>query len=416
MGVILYAQALYEYDPTGHYNGAIIGWTPETLKGNVVDVIEGFLNNMGMIKDKDYELKYGSGSEKYLKIWNLKIYFFGFSNYLSFNKILGRPLILEWVDESARIYSQQQLQSTFNQLPGRQVSFAGHPFLKTIHSFNVEGSENHPYKLDILNKKREARHLTFYPYDNPKLDTKEKIRKVVEMFAPGTLRQQKIYNEWVVAEGRVFNQVNKLESLAGLQIREIGLGDDYGSVNPTTFVPIALCYNPKTRTWVLVRLQCYYHNPAELGTNPTTEFYSNQLRFFMVYLKTLYPHVPITTNVIDSEATHFGNRLEADNIPFETSKKGAGSVDEGVQHLQSLMYKDLFYVYEAPSVQMFYGDGSIKLGGKDDSLLEFESYQYDTIKSVKEGKNIYKKDLDHSIDATRYLIAEWAETGRCPIV
>lgn len=421
LGIIFYAQALYEYDPNTQYNGAIIGWTTETLKGNIVDVLEGFLQQMGLVKKEgkkpgDYELKYGSGNEKYLKIYNLKIYFFGFNNYISFNKILGKPLILEWVDESARIYSQQQLQQTFNELPGRQMSFAGHPFLKTIHSFNVEGSEKHPYKLGYLDKKTLARHLTFFPYDNPKLNTKEKIRKVIEMFPPGTLREQKVFNKWVVAEGRVFNKINKLDSLAHLQIREIGLGNDYGSVNPTTFIPIALCYDKANKRWVLVRLQCFYHNPKELGTNPTTEFYSKQLRLFMVYLKRVYPHVPITTNIIDSEATHFGNRLDADNLPYKTSKKGPGSVDEGVQHLQSLMYKDYFYIYESPSIQIIYDDGTMKLSGKDDSLIEFESYQYDTIRSVKEGKNCYKKDLDHSIDGTRYLIAEWKDTGRCPIV
>lgn len=416
LGIIFYAQALYEYDPKNHYYGAIIGWTTETLKGNVVDVIEGFLNDMGFVKDRDYELKYGSGNEKYLKIFNLKIYFFGFNNYLSFNKILGKPLILEWVDESARIYTQGQLQRTFNELPGRQVSYAGHPYLKTIHSFNVEGSEAHPYKREILDKKIEAKHLTFFPYDNPKLDTPEKIRAVVEMFPPGTLREQKIFNKWVVAEGKVFDNISIIKSMNDLQIREIGLGVDYGSVNPTTFVPIALCYNVISRQWMLVRLQCYYHNPSEDGTNPTTEFYSNQLRFFMVYLKEQYPHVPITTNVVDSEATHFTNRLETDNIPYSISKKGAGSVDEGVQHLQALVYKGYFHILEAPSIEMFYPDGTPKLSGKDDSLLEFESYQYDSVKSVREGKNCYKKELDHSIDATRYLIADWAESNRCPIV
>ena len=71
---------------------------------------------------------------------------------------------------------------------------------------------------------------------------------------------------------------------------------------------------------------------------------------------------------------------------------------------------------EKPSIKIFYKDGSYELSGKDDSLLEFESYQYDTIRSIREGANCYKKEDDHSIDATRYLLAEWKDTGRCPIV
>lgn len=419
--IILYAQALYKYDPKKRYNGAVIGWSVDTIKGNIVDVIEYFLIGMGYKKKDrsgkgDYVLKYGSSDEKYLKIFNLKIYFFGFNNVLAFNKILGKPLILEWIDESARIYTQKQLQQAFNEFPGRQVSFAGHPYLKTIHSFNVEGSENHDYKVDYLDKNPQAKHYLFFPYDNPMLNTPEKIKEVVNMFPPGSLREQKIFNKWVVAEGKVFNKVNKIDSLKGLQVREIGLGVDYGSVNATTFVPIALCYNQATRRWVLVRLECYYHDPKQMGDTPTTEFYSMQLRFFMIYLKEKYPLIPITTNVVDSEATHFCNRLDADNIPYKKAPKGAGSVDSGVQHLQSLMYKEYFYILEKPSIKIFHNNGSYELSGKDDSLLEFESYQYDTVKSIRGGANCYKKENDHSIDATRYLIAEWKDTNRCPTV
>lgn len=109
----------------------------------------------------DYTLKWSSQEEKYLKLWNIKLYFFGFNNVLAFNKILGKPLIFIWIDESARIYSQKQLQLPFNEFPGRQISFAKHPYLKTIHSFNVEGSENHDYKRDYIDAKPDAKHYTF---------------------------------------------------------------------------------------------------------------------------------------------------------------------------------------------------------------------------------------------------------------
>lgn len=420
LGLIEYCKNLHNYDPDKQYNGAIIGWSIDTVKGNIVDVLETFLNGMGYKKREkgkgDYTLKWSSQEEKYLKLWNIKLYFFGFNNVLAFNKILGKPLIFIWIDESARIYSQKQLQKPFNEFPGRQISFAKHPYLKTIHSFNVEGSENHDYKRDYIDQKTQAKHYTFFPFDNPMLDTKEKMDAVVNMFPAGSLRQQKIFNKWVVAEGKVFNSLNILDNLDELQIREIGIGIDYGSVNPTTFVPIALCYHTTKKKWVLVRLQCYYHNPKIIGDTPTTEFYSFQLRSFLLYLKQEYPHVPITTNVIDSEATHFCNRLDADNIPYTKAPKGAGSVDSGVQHLQSLICKEYFYLLDRPSIKMFYNDGSYELSGKDDSKLEFESYQYDTIRAVKEGTNCYKKEDDHSIDATRYLIAEWKDTERCPVL
>lgn len=419
-GVVLYAQELHKYDSSKLYYGAIVGWSIDTLKGNIVEIFQNDFERLGL-KPKvkgigDYEIKWGSGDEKFIKIYNLKLFFFGFNNVLAFNKILGKPLIFIWVDESARIYTQKQLQQPFDELPGRQVSFVKHPYIKTIHSFNVEGSENHDYKIKYIDGKQNAKHYTFFPYDNPLINTVEAVKKVVEMYPPGSLREQKIFNRWVVAEGKVFDNLNVINDLKGLVIREIGLGNDYGSVNPTTFVPIALCYRQEDRKWILVRLGVYYHNPRIKGDTPTTEFYSKQLRHFLVYLKKKYPHVPITTNVIDSEASHFDNRLTVDNIPHSLSKKGAGSVDEGVQHLQALIYKGYFHILKEPSIEMFRDDGTPVFSGKDESLLEYESYQYDTVRSVKEGINCYKKENDHSIDASRYLIAEWKETNRCPIV
>jgi len=412
LGIIAYAEALYEYDPSKQYYGAIVGWTIETLKGNIVEVLEQHLKSFE--PKVPYDLKWNN-DDKSITIYNLKIFFFGFNNVKSFNKILGKPLILEWIDESARIYTSKELQPSFDEFPGRQMSFAGHPYLKTIHSFNVEGSSRHPYKEMYIDGKPNAKHYTFYPYDNPVLDTEEKIDRVVEMFPPGSLRQQKVFNEWVVAEGKVFNNLNVIKEVP-YTIREIHIGIDYGSVNPTTFVPIALCLDNTERKWKLVRLECYYHNPKEMGDTPTTEYYSQELRLFLEYLKKTYVGIPIKSIVIDSEASHFDNRLTVDGIPHDISKKGAGSVNAGVEYLQSLFYKDYLEILDRPSIRHIYQDGTCDLSGKDESLVEFDSYQYDRIKSETTGTNVYKKELDHSIDATRYCLDLMKDLGLSPTV
>ena len=411
--LIEYAEALYNYDPDKQYYGAIVGWTIETLKGNIVEVLNQHLTSLGLKNKRHYELKWNN-DDKSLSIWNIKIFFFGFNNVKSFNKILGKPLILEWIDESARIYTNKELQPSFDEFPGRQMSFAGHPYLKTIHSFNVEGSDRHPYKMTYIDGKPSAIHYTFFPYDNPLINTKEKIKQVVNMFPPGSLREQKVFNKWVVAEGKVFTKINVVHDISEYIIREIIIGIDYGSVNPTTFVPIALALDKRVNKWKVVRLNCYYHVPS--GDTPTTEYYSMQLRMFMVYLKEQYPNVPITRIIIDSEASHFDNRLTVDNIPHETSKKGPGSVNEGVEYMQSLFYKEYLEILEGKSITNFYSDGRYEESGKDESLIELESYQYDRIKSETTGTNIYKKDQDHSIDATRYALARMKELGIAPVV
>lgn len=422
--LIQYARELNNYEKEQReiegyiqrkYYGAIIGWTTDTVKSNIVDNIESILTKeYHFTNGKEYELKYGQ-QEKYLKIYNVKFYFFGFNTNLSFNKILGKPLIFVWVDEAARIYSSSTLQASFDEIPGRQMSYAGHPFYKRIDSFNVEGNDNHPYKIKYIDNVDWKKYV-FYPYDNPVLDTEEKIKEAVNSFPIGSLREQKVYNKWVIAEGRVFNQVNKIDSLEGLMIREIGIGIDYGSVNPTTFVPIALCFHQATKKWILVRLEIYYHDTAVEHDTPTTEYYSLQLRLFLTYMKDKYPNIPITDIVIDSEATHYHNRLLTDGIRHSLAIKGAGSVDNGVQYMQSLFYKDYLFVLDKPSIRYFLPDGRYEESGKDEGILELEGYRYDKLKSEKEGTNCYVKEKDHSIDAIRYLLELFKRTNRSPTV
>ena len=423
--LIQYAQNLNEYekeqrkDPNyikRDYYGAIIGWTTDTLKGNIVEPIESILKNeYHFTNGKEYTLKYGN-SDRYLEIYGIRFYFFGFNTNLSFNRILGKPLIFVWIDEAARIYTSQTLRASFDEMAGRQMSFSGHPYYKTIHSFNVEGGQNHPYKKEYIDK-RDWKQYVFFPYDNPVLNTEEKIKEAVKAFPDGSLREQKVFNKWVVAEGKVFNHIPKIteQELDKYMLREIGIGCDYGSVNATTFSAVALAQNKETMKWNLILLDRYYHDPKQEGDTPTTEYYSNQLKMFITYLQIKYPHIPVNTLVIDSEAAHFDNRLEVDGIRHELAKKNKISVDESVQYMQSLFYKEFLKIVSMPHIRYFQGDIAV-YGGHDIALDELESYHYDTIRSEREGINAYVKEFDHYVDGTRYIIMEFMLTGRSPVI
>lgn len=424
--LIQYASKLRDYekeqrkDPKyvpREYNGAIIGWTTDTIKSNIVDNLINILEKeYHFINGKQFILKYGN-QDKYLEIYGIKFYFFGFNTNLSFNRILGKPLIFIWCDEAARIYTSPTLRSSFDELAGRMMSYSGHPYYKRIDSYNVEGSQNHPYKKEYIDK-RDWKQYVFYPYDNPVLDTEEKIREAVRAFPKGSLREQKVFNKWIVAEGKVFNTIPRITSKELEEkyvIREIGIGCDYGSVNATTFSAIALAQNQETRLWNLVLIDKYYHDPKVEGDTPTTEYYSNQLKEFIKLLHSKYPHIPVNTLVIDSEASHFSNRLEVDGIRHELAKKNNMSVDESVQYMQSLFYKEFLKIIEMPHIRYFQGNIPI-YGGHDIGLEELESYHYDKIKSEKEGINAYVKEFDHYVDGSRYIIMEFKLTGRSPVI
>ena len=116
LSVIFYAKALYEYDPNTKYNGAIIGWDIDAVTRNIVEVIQNFMDMLGYDEKSDYTLKLGT-TQKYFEFLNIRFYFFGFNTKLSFNKILGGPMLFIWVDESARIYSNSTLQQSFDEIP-----------------------------------------------------------------------------------------------------------------------------------------------------------------------------------------------------------------------------------------------------------------------------------------------------------
>lgn len=424
--LIQYARNLNEYEKEQRkipgyipreYNGAIIGWTTDTVKSNIVDNLINILEKQyNFTNGKEFILKYGN-TDKYLEIYGIKFYFFGFNTNLSFNRILGKPLIFEWIDEAARIYSSGTLRESFDELPGRMMSYSGHPYYKRIDSFNVEGSQNHPYKKEYIDK-RDWKKYIFYPYDNPVLDTEEKIKEAVKSFPSGSLREQKVFNKWVVAEGKVFNHIpliTEKEVKDNYIIREIGIGCDYGSVNATTFCGIALAQNVETRRWELILIDTYYHDPKTEGDVPTTEYFSNQLKRYIAYLKKKYIGIHVNTLVVDSEASHFINRLQVDGIRHEKAKKNNMTVDKSVQLMQSLMERELLRKIELPTIRYFQEDQPI-YAGHDIGLEELESYHYDKIKSEREGINSYVKEFDHYCDGVRYIIMEYALTGRCPIV
>ena len=423
--LIQYARNLQNYEAEKRkeegyirrkYYGAIIGWTTDTIKCNIVENLQTILDEeYHFTNGVEYTLKYGNG-DKYFEIYGVKFFFFGFNTYLAFNKILGKPLIFVWIDESARIYTSPTLRDTFDEIDARMMSYAGHPYFKRIDSYNVEGGQNHPFKKKYIDN-RENKKYIFFPYDNPTIDTEEKMKKVVEILPKGNLREQKLYCKWVTAEGKVFNHIpviSQEEFKKNYLIREIGIGCDYGSVNPTTFSALALCQNTASGEWELVLIDNYYHDPKVENDTPTTEFYSKELKRFIDLLHDKYKYVPVNTLTIDSEASHFSNRLEVDGIRHELAKKNNMSVDESVQLMQSLFYKGILKVLDINSIRYFQEEPVYR--EMNVGLDELQTYHYDKLKSETSGVNTYVKDYDHYVDGSRYIIMEFKLSGRCPVV
>lgn len=97
--------------------------------------------------------------------------------------------------------------------------------------------------------------------------------------------------------------------------------------------------------------------------------------------------------VLDSAAAHFHNRLIADNISHTLINKSMDNVVEGVQYMQSLFYKGYLLIYKQKAIKHITDSGELVYSGKDDGMLELESYRYDLKASAKSGKEAYVKSL-----------------------
>ena len=78
LSILEYAKNLYNYDKDKLYKGCIVGWTIDTLRSNIVENFIQIFDKFGWHNKREYELSWSSAEEKYLKIYNLKIFFFGF--------------------------------------------------------------------------------------------------------------------------------------------------------------------------------------------------------------------------------------------------------------------------------------------------------------------------------------------------
>ena len=73
-------------------------------------------------------------------------------------------------------------------------------------------------------------------------------------------------------------------------------------------------------------------------------------------------------------------------------------------------------LYKQNSIKHITDNGELIYSSKDEGILELESYRYDLKASAKTGKEAYVKENDHNIDATRYLLENWKNQDKCPVV
>jgi PBSX family phage terminase large subunit len=217
---------------------------------------------------------------------------------------------------------------------------------------------------------------------NPSLseDYKEQLKL---SYKEGTLLyRRKILNEWVLAEGVIYDNFNELENTIEPdkipRIDKWFICADYGTSNPCTFLLIG--FSRVTHKYYVV--EEFYYSGRDEGVAKTNDEYSADLKEFI-------GNRDIEGIFLDPSAISFKESLK--RIGFYQFKDVDNSVIEGIEDVKKA-YKDKdLYVSKACS----------------NYLREVSTYSWDVKASIKQGKDIPLKQNDHTQDAIRYFTRSW---------
>jgi len=200
-------------------------------------------------------------------------------------------------------------------------------------------------------------------------------------YVPGTLNyRRKILNEWVLAEGVIYDNFNELENtISPEDIPPLGkyyVTCDYGASNPCVFLLIGWSY--QTGKYYVVKE--YYHSGKVSNEIKTNEQYAQDLKDFVGSRKLLGLFV-------DPSALSFKETLKRQGFGG-VMRDADNSVLEGIEDVKrAYENKDLFVSKACTNY-----------------LREVSTYSWDTKASIKSGKDIPIKQNDHTQDAIRYFV------------
>lgn len=350
-----------------HKKFLMVGYTSDTLVRNVLAVL---LEQFGEA-NIDFSL-----SKKEASIFGHKVMLEYAHDEKASGKIRGITLDGAYCDEVS-LYPESFFKMLMTRLSkrGATCTCTTNPDVPT-HWLKTDYID----REDDLNEKCWFFHLD----DNTFLDA-DYVASVKKEFT-GVFYQRFIEGLWVLADGLVYSAFDKDKhwiksypltfnhnSLRGSEWTDIIVGVDYGISNPTAFVMLA--WHIPEKRWEVVR--CYEYG-TKMGEPAKTdaELYDDLVKFIgndcpnYVYID---PSAESFAVLIDKKK-QFRLR-DADN-----------SVNKGIGFTNTLFKQNKLFIWDSCTPM----------------LRELYAYSWDSDASKKAGKDIVKKDNDHTMDALRY--------------
>jgi len=365
--------------PSG--NLLMTGKTERSLKRNIIDPIQ------EMVGQRRCRYRVGAGE---LDLFGRTIYVAGANDERAADKIKGITLAGAYCDE-VTTYPE-----SFFSMLGTRLSVDDAQWFGTT---NPEGP-NHWFKKNYLDRAklhltREGRivesaapdaldlhRFTFQLADNPTLS--HAYVEALKREYVGLFYRRFVLGEWVLAQGAIYDMWDPdrhvVRELPRID-RWIGLGVDYGTVNPFAALLLGVGADRK-----LYFTNEYRYESRTQRRQLTDLEYSQRLRDWLARIphpgapNVLGVHPPWT--VVDPSAASFVTQLHRDGL---TPTLADNSVLDGIRLVSSLLAGEQLAVHESCA-------GWIE---------EAPGYSWDD-KAAAKGIDQPVKNDDHSLDAGRY--------------
>jgi PBSX family phage terminase large subunit len=348
----------------------MVGRTRDSINRNVFAV----LTNPDLFGVLAQQVHYTNGAATAIIMGRL-VHVIGANDAQAEPKVRGMTCAGAYVDEATTLP-----ETFFDQLVAR-CSVPGAQIFCTTNPDNPAHWFRKKYLLRPTETRLRSWHFTLD--DNPFLDP-EYVAALKASFQ-GLFYKRNILGEWVQAEGAVFDMWDPDRYVVDLlpQInRWIGVGVDYGTVNP--FVGLLVGQGVDNRLYVTSE---YRYDSRAAHRQLSDAQYSKALQEWMA--KSGQPEWLF----IDPSAASFLTQLWADGVPGVA--KANNDVLDGIR-----------------SVGVALGSGLVSVHRSCAGLLEeLPGYAWDDTAAAK-GIDKPLKVADHSVDALRYALHSTAHTWR----
>ena len=237
----------------------------------------------------------------------------------------------------------------------------------------------HYVKRRFIDRYQEAQLLYVHFTMDDNFSLSDERRAFYKSQFTGVFYRRYVLGEWCLASGLVMSAFDRekhvIEPPDERKYSVCFLSGDYGTTNPTALLYVG--YNEEMKCFDV--LDEYYYNSRETEIQKSDDEYVKDIKAFA-------GKRPILRAYFDPAAASLIVALREAHV-FARLEQANNDVSAGIKW-----------------TNMMFSTGRLRISDKCVNLIkELQVYSYDEDASIKEGRDVVKKEMDHAVDALRYF-------------